>query len=94
MKALTFHGKRDVRVDDVPDPQIQEPTDAIVRITSTAICGSDLHLYEVLGPFMDEGFILGHGTRQRRRSPQVPPGRSVFGVGILFCAKAESLRRG
>lgn len=60
MKALTFHGKRDVRVDEVPDPSIEEPTDAIVRITSTAICGSDLHLYEVLGMFIDEGDILGH----------------------------------
>jgi threonine dehydrogenase-like Zn-dependent dehydrogenase len=60
MKALVWHGKRDVRVDNVPDPTIREPTDAIVRITSTAICGSDLHLYEVLGPFMEEGDILGH----------------------------------
>ncbi len=60
MKALTFHGKRDVRVDEVPDPSIQDPTDAIVRITSTAICGSDLHLYEVLGMFIDEGDVLGH----------------------------------
>ncbi|MFL5817570.1 MAG: zinc-dependent alcohol dehydrogenase [Conexibacter sp.] len=60
MKAVTFHGRRDVRVDTVPDPSIQEPTDAIVRITSTAICGSDLHLYEVLAPFIDEGDILGH----------------------------------
>jgi len=60
MKAVTWHGKRDVRVDTVPDPQIKEPTDAIVRITSTGICGSDLHLYEVLGPFMGEGDILGH----------------------------------
>ena len=60
MKALTFHGKRDVRVDDVPDPAIREPTDAIVRVTSTAICGSDLHLYEVLGMFIDEGDVLGH----------------------------------
>jgi threonine dehydrogenase-like Zn-dependent dehydrogenase len=60
MKALTFHGKRDVRVDEVSDPSIQEPTDAVVRITSTAICGSDLHLYEVLGMFIDEGDILGH----------------------------------
>jgi threonine dehydrogenase-like Zn-dependent dehydrogenase len=60
MKALTFHGKRDVRVDEVPDPKIEQPTDAIVRITSTAICGSDLHLYEVLGMFIDEGDILGH----------------------------------
>jgi threonine dehydrogenase-like Zn-dependent dehydrogenase len=60
MKAVTFHGKRDVRVDQVPDPTIEQPTDAVVRITSSGICGSDLHLYEVLGPFIDEGDILGH----------------------------------
>jgi threonine dehydrogenase-like Zn-dependent dehydrogenase len=60
MKALTWHGKRDVRVDSVPDPSIEQPTDAIVRITSTCICGSDLHLYEVLGAFIDEGDVLGH----------------------------------
>src|SRR5689334_17017392 len=60
MKAVTFRGKRDVRVDTVPDPTIQEPTDALVRVTSSGICGSDLHLYEVLGPFIDEGDILGH----------------------------------
>jgi threonine dehydrogenase-like Zn-dependent dehydrogenase len=60
MKAVTWHGKRDVRVDDVPDPRISEPTDAIVRITSTGLCGSDLHLYEVLAAFMTEGDILGH----------------------------------
>ena len=60
MRALTWHGKRDVRVEEVPDPTIQEPTDAIVRITSTGLCGSDLHLYELFGPFLDEGDILGH----------------------------------
>jgi threonine dehydrogenase-like Zn-dependent dehydrogenase len=60
MKAVTWHGKRDVRVDSVPDPSILEPTDVIVRITSSGICGSDLHLYEVLGPFMHEGDVLGH----------------------------------
>ena len=60
MKALTWHGKRDVRVDTVADPTIEEPTDAIVRITSTGLCGSDLHLYELFGPFLDEGDILGH----------------------------------
>lgn len=60
MKAVTWHGKRDVRVDTVPDPEIQEPTDAIIEVTSTNICGSDLHLYEVLGAFMTEGDILGH----------------------------------
>jgi threonine dehydrogenase-like Zn-dependent dehydrogenase len=60
MRALTWQGKRSVRVDNVPDPVIQESTDAIVRITSSAICGSDLHLYEVLGPYMKAGDILGH----------------------------------
>ena len=60
MKAVAWHGKRDVRVDTVPDPAIEEQTDVIIRITSSGICGSDLHLYEVLGPFLDEGDILGH----------------------------------
>lgn len=60
MRALTWHGKRDVRVDTVPDPVLKEDTDIIVRITSTGICGSDLHLYEVMGPYLDPGDILGH----------------------------------
>ena len=60
MRALTWHGKRDVRVDTVPDPTIQDPTDVVVEVTSTGICGSDLHLYEVFGPFLGEGDILGH----------------------------------
>jgi threonine dehydrogenase-like Zn-dependent dehydrogenase len=60
MKAVVWHGARDVRVDEVPDPSIEEPTDAIVRITSSGICGSDLHLYEVMAPFMEAGDILGH----------------------------------
>ena len=60
MKALTWQGKRSVSVEEVPDPVIQEPTDAIIRITSTAICGSDLHLYEVLGPYMHKGDVIGH----------------------------------
>ena len=55
MRAVTWHGKRDVRVDTVPDPRIEEPTDAIIEITSTNICGSDLHLYEMLGAFMNAG---------------------------------------
>src|SRR5919107_2395323 len=60
MVALTWHGRRDVRVDTVPDPTIEQDTDAIVRVTSSGICGSDLHLYEVLGAFLDEGDVLGH----------------------------------
>ncbi|GAA4441490.1 zinc-dependent alcohol dehydrogenase [Phytohabitans houttuyneae] len=60
MRAVTWQGRRDVSVDTVPDPKLQEPTDAIIRVTSTGICGSDLHLYEVMGPFMGKGDILGH----------------------------------
>jgi threonine dehydrogenase-like Zn-dependent dehydrogenase len=60
VRALTWHGIQDVRVDTVADPQIQEPTDAIIRITSSAICGSDLHLYRVLPMFLEPGDILGH----------------------------------
>ena len=60
MRAVTWQGRRKVSVDTVPDPAIKEPTDAIIRVTSTNICGSDLHLYEVLGAFMSQGDILGH----------------------------------
>jgi threonine dehydrogenase-like Zn-dependent dehydrogenase len=60
MKAVTWQGKRKLDVRDVEEPRIVEPTDAVVDITSTAICGSDLHLYEVMGPFIDEGFVMGH----------------------------------
>ena len=60
MKAVTWHGKRDVRVESVPDPKIEKPTDAVIEVTSTNICGSDLHLYEILGAFMKPGDILGH----------------------------------
>jgi threonine dehydrogenase-like Zn-dependent dehydrogenase len=60
MKAVTWHGRRDVRVDTVPDPKIEQRTDAVIRVTSSGICGSDLHLYEVLAPFMNEGDVLGH----------------------------------
>ncbi|WNB84362.1 zinc-dependent alcohol dehydrogenase [Cellulomonas sp. ATA003] len=60
MRALTWQGTEKVTVEDVPDPRIQEPTDAVIRVTSTAICGSDLHLYSTLGMFLDKGDVLGH----------------------------------
>jgi threonine dehydrogenase-like Zn-dependent dehydrogenase len=60
VKALTWHGNHDVRVEEVPDPKIEQATDAIVKVTSSGICGSDLHLYEVLGAFIDPGDVLGH----------------------------------
>lgn len=60
MKAVTWQGRKDIRVEDVPDPGIQEPTDAVIRVTSTGLCGSDLHLYDPLTPFMTPGDIVGH----------------------------------
>lgn len=60
MRALTWQGKRDVRVETVPDPRIEKPDDIIVKVTSSGICGSDLHLYELFGPYLDPGDILGH----------------------------------
>ncbi len=97
MRAVTYHGKRDVRVDNVPDPTIEQPTDAIIRITSTGICGSDLHLYEVLGPFLDEGDILGHepmGMVEAVGSEvtQIKPGDRVvipFNISCGHCYMCE-----
>src|SRR6185312_1884865 len=60
MKATRWYGKHDVRVEDVPDPTLQHPRDAIIRVTSTAICGSDLHIYDGYIPSMEKGDILGH----------------------------------
>ena len=60
MKAVTWQGVHDMQVSEVPDPRIEEPTDVIVKITSTGLCGSDLHLYETLAPFMEPGDIVGH----------------------------------
>ncbi|MCK1797435.1 glutathione-dependent formaldehyde dehydrogenase [Streptomyces sp. XM4193] len=60
MKAAVWNGRHDVRVENVPDPSIEKPTDAVIRVTSSGLCGSDLHLYEVLAPFMTPGDVLGH----------------------------------
>ena len=60
MRAVTWHGRADVRVDTVPDPVIQEPTDVVIEVTSSGICGSDLHLIEVMAPFMSVGDVMGH----------------------------------
>ncbi|WP_026129076.1 alcohol dehydrogenase catalytic domain-containing protein [Nocardiopsis prasina] len=60
MRAVVWNGTRDVRTENVPDPRIEQPDDALIRVTSSGLCGSDLHLYEVLGPFMNAGDILGH----------------------------------
>ncbi len=93
MKAVAWHGTHDVRVDEVPDPTIEQPTDAIIRVTSSGICGSDLHLYEVLGPYLDAGDILGHepmGVVEEVGSEvtQISPGDRVvipFNVSCGHC---------
>ncbi len=99
MRALTFHGKRDLRVDTVPDPRIEEPTDAIVEITSTAICGSDLHLMEVLGPFINTGDVLGHEPMGRvvEVGPEVThikPGDRVVVPFNISCGHCWMCRKG
>jgi threonine dehydrogenase-like Zn-dependent dehydrogenase len=62
MRALTWQGRGNVTVETVPDPVVEQPNDVVIQVTSTAICGSDLHLYEVLGPFLTPGDVLGHET--------------------------------
>ena len=62
MKALTWHGKHDMRCESVPDPQIEHPRDAIIKVTACAICGSDLHIYDGIIPSMKHGDVLGHET--------------------------------
>ena len=99
MKALTWHGKRDVRVEEVPDPKIEQPTDAIVKITSSAICGSDLHLYEVLGPYLTPGDVLGHepmGVVEEVGSEvtQVQPGDRVVVPFNISCGHCWMCSRG
>jgi threonine dehydrogenase-like Zn-dependent dehydrogenase len=94
---VVWHGTEDVRVDSVPDPVLRHPTDAIVRITSTAICGSDLHLYKVLTMFMEEGDILGHEPMGivEEVGPEVRhlrPGDRVvipFNIACGHCAMCE-----
>ena len=79
MRAVTWHGKRDVRVEEVPDPTIIDATDVIVEITSTGICGSDLHLYEVMGAYLDAGDVLGHEPMGIVR--EVGPGVRTLAAG-------------
>ncbi|GAA2073070.1 zinc-dependent alcohol dehydrogenase [Pseudolysinimonas kribbensis] len=99
MKALTWQAPRSVRTIDVPDPEILEPTDAIVRITSTAICGSDLHLLDVLGPFLHKGDVLGHepmGVVVETGSAvsKISIGDRVVIPFVIACGECYQCRRG
>ncbi len=78
MRAVTWQGRRDVRVQEVPDPRIEDPGDVVLRVTTTGLCGSDLHLYEVLGPFMHAGDVLGHETM----GEVVEVGSDVSGLAV------------
>ena len=99
MRAITWHGKRDVRVEEVPDPRIEEPTDAVIKVTSTAICGSDLHLYEPLGPFLSPGDILGHETmgvveEVGSEVTHIKPGDRVVVPFNISCGRCWMCERG
>ncbi|MEW2521606.1 zinc-dependent alcohol dehydrogenase [Actinacidiphila alni] len=99
MRATVWHGKRDVRVDEVPDPRIEEDTDAVIRVTSSGLCGSDLHLYEVLAPFMTPGDILGHepiGIVEEVGSavPDLAPGDRVVVPFQIACGTCWMCRSG
>lgn len=99
MRALTWQGRRDVQVRDAANPRIRDPRDAIVRITSTAICGSDLHLYELLGPFLDPGDVLGHEAMGivEEVGPGVAtlrPGDRVVVPFNIACGECFMCRRG
>jgi threonine dehydrogenase-like Zn-dependent dehydrogenase len=99
MKALCWHGKKDIRCDNVPDPQIEHPRDAIVKVTSCAICGSDLHLFDGFVPGMMHGDILGHefmgevvevGTENRK----LKVGDRVVVPFTITCGECDQCRRG
>jgi threonine dehydrogenase-like Zn-dependent dehydrogenase len=99
MRAVTWHGRADVRVDTVPDPAIQEPTDVIVEITSSGICGSDLHLIEVMAPFMTVGDVMGHEPMGivREVGPEVTevrPGDRVVIPFNISCNTCWTCRQG
>src|SRR5688500_12868752 len=99
MKALCWHGKKDIRCDTVPDPRIEHARDAIVEVTSCAICGSDLHLYDGLMPGMRHGDIMGHEFMGR--VVEVGPGNRKLRVGdrvvvpfTICCGECDQCTRG
>jgi threonine dehydrogenase-like Zn-dependent dehydrogenase len=99
MRALCWHGKADIRCDTVPDPRIEAPRDAIVKVTSCAICGSDLHLYDGLMPGMESGDIMGHEfmgevVEVGRENTKLKVGDRVVVPFTIICGECEQCRRG
>ena len=100
MKALVWHGTQDVRCDSVPDPEIEDPRDAIIKVTSCAICGSDLHLYDHFMPGMQSGDILGHETMGEvvevgsAAKSALKVGDRVVIPFTIFCGECDQCKRG
>jgi len=99
MKALCWHGKHDIRYDTVPDPTIEHPRDAIVRVTACAICGSDLHLFDGYMPGMEHGDIMGHEfmgevVEVGRENTTLKPGDRVVVPFTIICGECDQCRRG
>ncbi|MGZ8410397.1 MAG: alcohol dehydrogenase catalytic domain-containing protein, partial [Hyphomicrobium sp.] len=99
MRALCWHGKADIRCDTVPDPKIEEPRDAIVKVTSCAICGSDIHLYDGFMPGMKSGDVMGHEFMGE--VVEVGPENRKLAVGdrvvvpfTIVCGECDQCRRG
>jgi threonine dehydrogenase-like Zn-dependent dehydrogenase len=99
MKALCWHGKQDIRCESVPDPKIEHPRDAIIKVTSCAICGSDLHLYDGFMPGMESGDIMGHETMGEvvevgSENKALKPGDRVVIPFTITCGECDQCRRG
>ncbi|MBN8906727.1 MAG: glutathione-dependent formaldehyde dehydrogenase [Rhodospirillales bacterium 69-11] len=99
MRALCYHGKQDIRCDTVPDPRIEDPRDAIIKVTSCAICGSDLHLYDGFMPGMENGDIMGHEFMGEvmevgRDNTRLKVGDRVVVPFTIICGECEQCRRG
>ncbi|MBL6458262.1 glutathione-dependent formaldehyde dehydrogenase [Belnapia sp. T6] len=99
MRALRWHGKQDIRCDTVPDPKIEHPRDAIIKVTSCAICGSDLHLYDGFMPGMENGDIMGHETMGIVEEvgsdvSNLKKGDRVVIPFTIFCGECDQCRRG
>jgi threonine dehydrogenase-like Zn-dependent dehydrogenase len=99
MKALRWHGKGDIRCETVPDPEIEDPRDAIIKVTSCAICGSDLHLYDHFMPGMEKGDIMGHEfmgevVEVGSSTKKLKVGDRVVIPFTIICGECEQCRRG
>src|SRR4051812_5443886 len=99
MRALRWHGKQDIRCDTVPDPAIEHPRDAIIKVTSCAICGSDLHLYDGFMPGMESGDIMGHETMGEvvevgSENKKLKVGDRVVIPFTIICGECDQCKRG